>query len=68
LPPRPPIKTSGLEKATDRLPAGSRHTGCEEIIVQAVAFRAEVTLYRRERWVTSRFRRCAALVPRQYFA
>jgi hypothetical protein len=87
LPPRPPVKPSGMEKATDcsatekpgetdgppprrrgpgtsqlridrtvmpttSAPAGSRHKGYEEIIVQDIAFKPEVTLYRRERWAT----------------
>jgi Transposase IS66 family len=87
LPPRPPMKPSGMEKATDRsaperpnpadaspprrrgpgvskliidrtvtltasAPAGSRPKGYEEIIVQDIAFKPEVTLYRRERWAT----------------
>jgi hypothetical protein len=87
LPPRPPIKPSGMEKATDHpaaerpseadgpsprrrgpgvsklnidrtvtltasAPAGSRHKGYEEIIVQDIAFKPEVTLYRCERWTT----------------
>jgi len=96
LPPRPPIKPSGMEKATDRpaekpdktgapprrrgagvsqlsinrtmtltasAPAGSRHKGYEEIIVQDVAFRPEVTLYRRERWVTPDGRTVTAALP-----
>jgi hypothetical protein len=87
LPPRPPLKPSGMEKATDRPddraegemgeaskrrrgpgvsklsidrtvtltvkpPAGSRHKGYEEIIVQDLMLKAETTLYRRERWRT----------------
>ena len=87
LPPRPPMKPSGMERATDRpapetpsapdaspprrrgpgvsklsidrtvtltasAPAGSRCKGYEEIIVQDIAFKPEVTLYRRERWAT----------------
>src|SRR5215471_14087168 len=84
LPPRPPIKPSGMDKATDRraaaglsnadgpsarrgpgvskltidgavtleAPAGSRPRGYEEIIVQDIALRPEVTLYRRARWAT----------------
>ena len=87
LPPRPPIKPSGMEKATDgpaaerpseadaslprrrgpgvsklsidrevtltaSAPVGSRRKGYEEIIVQDIAFKPEVTLYRRERWAT----------------
>jgi hypothetical protein len=87
LPPRPPLKPSGMDKATDRpagraegekgeaskrrrgpgvsrlsidrtvtltveAPAGSRHKGYEEIIVQDLMLKAETTLYRRERWRT----------------
>ena len=97
LPPRPPFKPSGMEKATDRpeaekseatgaprrrrgpgvsklsinrtvtlraaAPAGSRQKGYEEIIVQDVAFRPEVTLYRRERWVTPDGRTVTAAPP-----
>jgi len=98
LPPRPPIKPSGMEKATDRpaaersgeaaaspprrrgpgvsklsidrtvtltasAPAGSRIKGYEEIIVQDVAFKPEVTLYRRERWTTPDGRTVTADLP-----
>jgi hypothetical protein len=98
LPPRPPIKPSGMEKATDRpeaeraskpdglaprrrgpgvsklnidrtvtltasAPAGSRHKGYEEIIVQDIAFKPEVTLYRRERWTTPDGRTVTADLP-----
>jgi hypothetical protein len=98
LPPRPPIKPSGMEKATDQsgperpgqpdaspprrrgpgvsklsidrtvtltasAPAGSRCKGYEEIIVQDVAFRPEVTLYRRERWMTPDGRTVTADLP-----
>jgi hypothetical protein len=87
LPPRPPHKPSGMDKATDRggeaagdakdktskrrrgsnldrlkidttvvvrakAPAGSRHKGYEEIVVQDLALNATVTCYRRERWQT----------------
>ncbi len=87
LPPRPPVKPSGMEKATDppaaerpsdadappprrrgpgvsklsidrtvtlttSAPAGSRCKGYEDLIVQDIAFKPEVTLYRRERWTT----------------
>jgi len=98
LPPRPPIKPSGMEKATDgraaesssqadaspprrrgpgvsklsidrtvtltaSAPAGSRPKGCEEIIVQDIAFKPEVTLYRRERWATPDGRTVTADLP-----
>src|SRR5882672_11134409 len=95
LPPRPPQKPSGMDKATDRggssfdqrsggdgksakgeksrrrrgsqldkltidttvvvrakAPAGSRHEGYEEIVVQDLNLSPQVTLYRRERWET----------------
>jgi hypothetical protein len=88
LPPRPPQKPSGMDKATDRggsddgnsargekssrrrgsqldkltidatvvvrakAPAGSRHKGYEEIVVQDLSLSPQVTLYRRERWQT----------------
>jgi Transposase IS66 family len=97
LPPRPPIKPSGMDKATDRraaegrgeaeepparrgpgvsklsidrtvtlaasAPAGSRSRGYEEIIVQDVAFKPEVTLYRRERWTAPDGRTVTAALP-----
>jgi len=98
LPPRPPMKPSGMEKATDgrgpesssqadappprrrgpgvsklsidrtvtltaSAPAGSRCKGYEEIIVQDIAFRPEVTLYRRERWTTPDGRTVTADLP-----
>ena len=98
LPPRPPMKPSGMEKATDRpaaersdkadaspprrrgpgvsklsidctvtltasAPAGSRLKGYDEIIVQDVTFKPEVTLYRRERWTTPDGRTVAADLP-----
>jgi hypothetical protein len=97
LPPRPPIKPSGMDKATDRpaaegpshadgpparrgpgvsklsidrtvtltaaAPAGSRAKGYEDVIVQDIAFRPEVTLYRRERWTTPKGRTVVADLP-----
>jgi len=95
LPPRPPIKPSGMDKATDRraaagpsnadgptarrgpgvskltidrtvtleAPAGSRPRGYEEIIVQDIALRPEVTLYRRARWATPEGRTGVADLP-----
>ena len=98
LPPRPPMKPSGMEKATDRFaaekpsqadaspprrrgpgvsklsidrtvtlttsaPAGSRHKGYEDIIVQDIAFKPEVTLYRRERWAMPDGRTVTAELP-----
>ena len=44
-------------------PPGSRHKGYEDIIVQDVAFRPDVTLYRRERWVTPDGRTVTADLP-----
>ena len=98
LPPRPPFKPSGMEKATDRpaperssrsdapprrrrgpgtsklsidrtvtltasAPAGSRAKGYEDLIVQDIAFKPEVTLYRRERWTTPDGRTVTAALP-----
>ena len=98
LPPRPPIKPSGMEKATESpaaekpsdanakpprrrgpgvsklsidrtvvlttpAPAGSRSKGYEEIIVQDIVFKPEVTLYRRERWTTPDGRTVTADLP-----
>jgi len=98
LPPRPPMKPSGMEKATGRpapeqpgaadaspqrrrgpgvskltidrtvtlpapAPAGSRSRGYDEILIQDIAFRPEVTLYRRERWATPDGRTVVADLP-----
>jgi hypothetical protein len=98
LPPRPPQKPSGMEKATDRpeggtgshedrrskrrrgpgvsklsvdrveilsveAPAGSRHKGFEDIIVQDLVLKAEVTHYRRQRWETPGGERLIAPLP-----
>jgi hypothetical protein len=88
LPARPPIKPSGMDKATDakgpeggggekgvrstprrgsqldkltigatvvvtaKAPAGSRHKGYEDIVVQDLSLKPTVTRYRRERWGT----------------
>jgi hypothetical protein len=86
LPPRPPQKPSGMDKATDgdgggkkpagersrrrrghqldkltigatvvvpaKAPAGSRHKGYEDIVVQDLNLNPQVTRYRRERWET----------------
>jgi hypothetical protein len=98
LPPRPPQKPSGMEKATDQpegeaqgeegeaskrrrgpgvsklsidrtqtlsveAPAGSRHKGFEEIIVQDLMLKTETTRYRRERWETPDGERLIAPLP-----
>jgi len=98
LPPRPPHKPSGMEKATDQpegearspedgaskrrrglgvsklsidrietlsveAPAGSRHKGFEDIIVQDLMLKAETTRYRRERWETPDGERLIAPLP-----
>ena len=102
LPPRPPQKPSGMDKATDhgvsggagakspagekssrrrgsqldkltidatvvvraKAPAGSRHKGYEEIVVQDLNLSPQVTLYCRERWETPEGERIiAALDP-----
>ena len=87
LPPRPPHKPSGMDKATDargpeagddkggrstrrrggqldkltigatvvveaKAPAGSRHKGYEDIVVQDLSLHPKVTRFRRERWET----------------
>ncbi len=87
LPPRPPIKPSGMDKATEakgpegggekggrstqrrgsqldkltigatvvvaaKAPAGSRHKGYEDIVVQDLSLKPTATRYRRERWET----------------
>ena len=87
LPPRPPHKPSGMDKATEakgpegggekggrstqrrgsqldkltigatvvvsaQAPAGSRHKGYEDIVVQDLSLTPTATRYRRERWET----------------
>jgi len=97
LPPRPPQKPSGMDKATDRggdkspageksrrrrgsrldkltigatvvvsakAPAGSRHKGYEDIVVQDLNLSPQVTLYRRERWETPEGERIIAELDR----
>src|SRR6202034_2074301 len=98
LPPRPPMKPSGMERATDRpeggaerdedgaskrrrgpgvsklsvdrtetlsvaAPAGSRHKGFEDILVQDLMLKAETTRYRRERRETADGERLIAARP-----
>src|SRR5208283_5286244 len=48
---------------TTPAPDGSHRKGDEEIIIQDIAFRPEVTLYRRERWATPDGRTVTADLP-----
>src|SRR5271154_2690892 len=65
LPPRPPLKLSidRTETLSVEAPAGSRHKGFEDIIVQDLMLKAETTRYRRERWETPEGERLIALLP-----
>src|SRR5271165_6671334 len=57
------LSIDGTVTLTAPAPAGSRHKGYEEIIVQDIAFKPEVTLYRRERRTTQDGRTVAADLP-----
>jgi hypothetical protein len=67
----PPRRGPGVTKLcldrtvtlTASAPMGSHAKGYEEIIVQDIAFKPEVTLYRRERWTTPDGRTVTAALP-----